>query len=326
MKNFKKTVENKRPPFWIFTGNSNPRLAGGILEYLKIPLGRAKVGTFKDGETQIEIRENVRDVPCYVIQSTCNPVNNNLMELALMIDALKRASANKITAVIPYFGYARQDKKVKPHVPISAKFVADMLQVAGASKVITMDLHAGQIQGFFNLPVDNLSAMPVLLEYVKNNIISNNNSVIVSPDAGGAERARAFAKRLNLELVMIDKRRPAPNKVKVMGVIGDVENKTAIVYDDMIDTSGTLTEATAALYKNGAKTVYACAAHPVLSEPAVKRILKSKIKSIIVVDTIPLNKKAATYPEKFKIVSVAETIGEAIIRDFKGESVSSLFA
>ncbi|MCK4540541.1 ribose-phosphate pyrophosphokinase [Candidatus Parcubacteria bacterium] len=301
-------------------------LARKISEYLEMSLGKAKVGTFSDGEIRIEIEENVRNKICYVVQSTSRPVNDNLMELALMIDALKRASANKITAVMPYFGYARQDKKVKPHVPISAKFVADMLQVAGASKVITMDLHAGQIQGFFDIPVDNLSAMPVLLEYVTDNIIPNNNSVIVSPDAGGAERARAFAKRLNLKLVVIDKRRPVPNKAKVMGVIGDVEGKIAILYDDMTDTGGTLVKASKALYKNGAKAVYACATHPVLSGPAVNRILRSKIKTMITADTIPLCKKAAANPEKFKTVSMAGTIGEAIIRDFEGDSVTSLFA
>jgi len=327
LKNFKKTVKNKRPPFWIFSGNSNPRLTRKISEYLKTQRGEARINTFSDGEIQIEVEENVRNIVCYIVQSTCQP-NDNLVELLLMIDAFKRASASKIVTVIPYFGYARQDKKVQPRVPISAKLIASLLETAGASKIITMDLHAEQIQGFFETPVDNLSAMPELLKYVKKNIIPNgnkDNSVIISPDVGGAQRARGFAKRLNADLAIIDKRRTAPSVAKAMTVIGNVKDKIAIIYDDMVDTAGTLIEATNAVIKEGAKEIHACATHPVFSGSAIDKILNSKIKTMIVSNTIPFGEKAAAHPEKFKIVSVANTIGEAIIRDFNGESVTSLF-
>src|SRR5210317_323477 len=234
----------------IFTGNSNPVLAKKICEYLSLPLGAAEVKTFSDGEIQIEITENVRLKDVFVLQSTCSPVNDNLVELLLMIDAFKRSSARRITVVIPYFGYARQDKKVAPRVPISAKLVADLITVAGANRVITMDLHAGQIQGFFNIPVDNLFAAPVLIDYIRNNF--RDELVVVSPDAGGVERARAFAKRLDAELAIIDKRRSAPNQAKAMAVIGDVNDKVAVILDDMVDTAGTLTEAAHALKVEGA--------------------------------------------------------------------------
>lgn len=308
--------------FSIFTGNSNPLLAQKICEYLNVPIGGAKVKTFSDGEIQIEIDENVRSKNVFVVQSTCYPVNDNLVEMLLMIDAFKRSSANRITAVIPYFGYSRQDKKVAPRVPISAKLVADILTVAGADKVITMDLHAGQIQGFFNIPVDNLFAAPVIIDYIKNTF--NENLVIISPDAGGVERARAFAKRIPCDLAIIDKRRSAPNEAKAMAVIGDVEGKVAVIVDDMVDTAGTLTEAAAAVRKKGAIEVHACCSHAVLSGPAVDRIEDSDLKSLVATDTIPLTGKAAA-SDKIKVLSISKLVGEAIIRSYRGDSVTSLF-
>jgi ribose-phosphate pyrophosphokinase len=306
----------------VFTGNSNPGLAQKICEYLSMPLGGAEVKTFSDGEIQIEIHENVRLKDVFVVQSTCSPVNDNLVELLLMIDAFNRASAKKITAVIPYFGYARQDKKVAPRVPISAKLVADMITVAGADRIITMDLHAGQIQGFFNIPVDNLFAAPVLIEYIRNNF--RDEIVIVSPDAGGVERARAIAKRLNADLAIIDKRRDAPNQAKAMAVIGDVADKVAIIMDDMADTAGTLTEAAEAIKNAGAREVHACCAHPVLSGPAIERITDSVLKSMVVTDTIPLTEKAAAC-DKIKVLTISQLVGEAIVRSYRGDSVTSLF-
>jgi len=306
----------------VFSGNSNPLLAKSICAYLKIPMGGAKVKTFSDGEIQIEIEDNVRLRDIFVIQSTCYPVNDNLVELLLMIDAFKRASVRRITAVIPYYGYARQDKKVAPRVPISAKLVADLLTAAGANRVITMDLHAGQIQGFFNIPVDNLFAAPVIIEYIRSSF--SGEIVIVSPDAGGVERARAFAKRLDSGLAIIDKRRDAPNQAKAMAVIGDVKGKVAMILDDMVDTAGTLSEAAMALYNSGARQVHASCVHPVLSGPSVERIMASKIHTLVVTDTIPLNAKAAAC-DKIKVLSIAELVGEAIIRCHRGDSVTSLF-
>ena len=308
--------------FVIFSGNSNPILSRKICEYIHVPLGGEKVKRFSDGEIQIEIDENVRSKDVFVIQSICSPVNDNLVELLLMLDALKRASANRITAVIPYYGYARQDKKVAPRVPISAKLVADLLTVAGATRIITMDLHAGQIQGFFNIPVDNLFAAPVIIDYIKKKF--NNDLVIVSPDAGGVERARAFAKRLNAGLAIIDKRREAPNQAKAMAVIGDVADKVVVILDDMVDTAGTLVEAARAIMKNGAKEIHASCSHAVLSGPAIERIEDSDLKTLVVTDTIPL-KKSAKACNKIKVLSISELIGEAIIRSFKGDSVTSLF-
>jgi ribose-phosphate pyrophosphokinase len=287
-----------------------------------MPLGGAKINTFSDGEIQIEIHDNVRTKDVFIIQSTCRPVNDNLMEMLLMIDAMKRASARRITLVIPYYGYARQDKKVSPRVPISAKLVADMITVAGATRIITMDLHAGQIQGFFNIPVDNLFAAPVLLKYIRNNF--QNDLVVVSPDAGGVERARAFAKRLQAGLAIVDKRRSAPNEAKAMAVIGNVKEKTVLILDDMVDTAGTLTEAAGVLLQNGAREVHACCAHPVLSGPAIKRIEESSLMSLVVTDTIPLSPEGAAC-EKIKVLSIAELVGEAIIRSYRGDSVTSLF-
>ena len=308
--------------FIIFSGNSNPVLSQKICEYINVPLGGEKVKRFSDGEIQIEIDENVRSKDIFVIQSICSPVNDNLVELLLMLDALKRASANRITAVIPYYGYARQDKKVAPRVPISAKLVADILTVAGATRIITMDLHAGQIQGFFNIPVDNLFAAPVIIDYIRKKF--NNDLVIVSPDAGGVERARAFAKRLNAGLAIIDKRRDAPNQAKAMAVIGDVTDKVVVILDDMVDTAGTLVEAAGAIMKNGAREIHASCSHPVVSGPAIQRIEDSELKTLVVTDTIPLKENAINC-NKIKLLSISKLIGEAIIRSFKGDSVTSLF-
>ena len=308
--------------FYVFSGNSNPDLVRKICNYLNVQPGDVKITTFSDGEIQIEINDNVRLRDIYVVQSTCAPVNKNLMELLLMIDAIKRSSARRITAVIPYYGYARQDKKVAPRVPISAKLVADLITTAGADRLITMDLHAGQIQGFFDIPVDNLFAAPVIIDYIRKKF--TGDLVIVSPDAGGVERARAFAKRFDAGLAIVDKRREAPNKAKAMALIGDVADKVVIILDDMVDTAGTLTEAAAAIKEKGAREIYACCAHPVLSGPAIERIERSPLKSVIVTDTIPL-KPEATASNKFKVLTIANLIGEAIIRSHQGDSVTSLF-
>ncbi|AOY59527.1 Prs: ribose-phosphate pyrophosphokinase (RPPK) [Desulfococcus multivorans] len=307
----------------IFSGNSNPDLAAKICNYLELPLGGAKVKTFSDGEIQIEINENIRARDVFVVQSTCRPVNDNLVELLLMLDACKRSSAKRVTAVIPYYGYGRQDKKVAPRVPISARLVADMITLAGADRVITMDLHAGQIQGFFNIPVDNLFATPVVLDHIRSKF-NLEDVVIVSPDAGGVERARAFAKRLDAGLAIIDKRRDAPNEAKAMAVIGNVKDKVVIILDDMADTAGTLTEAAGALVKNGVKEVHACCTHPVLSGPAISRIRNSDLKSIVVTDTIPLSQDAKVC-EKISVLTISKLFGEAIIRSHEGDSVTSLF-
>ena len=306
----------------IFAGNSNHVLADMISEYLAKPLGRLKLNRFSDGEIQVEISENVRRQEIYLIQSTCHPVNDNLVELLLLIDAFKRSSASRINAVIPYFGYSRQDKKVSPRVPISAKLVADLLENTGVHRVITMDLHAGQIQGFFNCPVDNLFAAPIIIEDIKAR--HPEGVVVVSPDAGGVERARAYAKRLNASLAIIDKRRSAPNQAKAMAIIGDVEDKTAIILDDMVDTAGTLTEAGNVVMKKGAKAVHAYCTHPVLSGPAIDRIDKSSLSSLVVTDTIPLSKEAENC-DKIETLSVSKLIGEAIVRSYRGDSVNSLF-
>ncbi len=306
----------------IFAGNSNPILADRISEYLAKPLGRLKVNRFSDGETQVEIHENVRKQEIFVIQSTCNPVNDNLVELLLLIDAFKRSSASRITAVIPYFGYSRQDKKVSPRVPISAKLIADLLESTGVHRVITMDLHAGQIQGFFNCPVDNLYAAPIIIDDIKTRY--PENLVVVSPDAGGVERARAFAKRLNAGLAIVDKRRSAPNKAKAMAIIGDVKGKIAIVLDDMVDTAGTLTEAASVVVEKGAKAVHAYCTHPVLSGPAIDRINESSLSTLVATDTIPLSEEAKNC-DKIETLSIAKLVGEAIMRSYRGDSVNSLF-
>lgn len=306
----------------LFGGNSNPDLAIKICQYLDIPPGKAVVKTFSDGEIMVEIGENVRGRDVFVLQSTCSPVNHNLMELLVLMDALKRASAWRITAVLPYYGYARQDTKVLPRVPISAKLVADLITVAGGHRVISLDLHANQIQGFFNIPVDNLFAAPVLLEYIRQYF--NNDLVIVSPDAGGVERARAFAKRLDATLAIIDKRRDEGQQVKAMHIIGEVEDKPAIILDDMVDTGGTLTEAAKALAENGARSINACCTHAVLSGSAIERIEASAIENLIVTDSIPL-KPEVQESKKIKVLTVAKLLGEAIKRTHLNDSVSSLF-
>lgn len=313
----------------IFSGTSNSQLARDICGFLGMPLGRANIQNFSDGEILVEIGENVRGKDVYVIQSTCYPVNDNIMQLLLMIDALKRASAEKITAVIPYFGYARQDRKVKPRVPISAKTVALIIESLGAKRVVTVDLHANQIQGFFEIPVDNLFAQPVLLEYVNKElgeIVRNGNLVVISPDAGGVERARAFAKRLDCGIAIVDKRRDKEiaNLSEVMNIIGDVEGKTAILFDDMIDTAGTITQAANAIKEKGATRVLGAGTHAVLSGPAIKRINNSVLEKLIVTDTISPSQESIRC-EKLVYLSSAKLIGEAIKEIHTNGSVSELF-
>lgn len=307
----------------IFAGNSNPPLAQEISQHLKIPLGKATVETFSDGESKVEIKENVRGSDVFVVQSTCAPGNDNIMELLVMLDAFKRASAKRITGVIPYYGYARQDRKVAPRAPISAKLVADLITTAGASRILTMDLHSGQIQGFFNIPVDNLYATPVLLQYLKEQL-NRNEVTIVSPDAGGVERARAFATRLDASLAIIDKRRVGPNVVAEMNIIGEVKGQTAVLLDDMVDTAGTVTMAAEALNKEGAKRIFGCCTHAVLSGRAIQKINDSPLERLIATNSIPLGPEAQSC-KKIKILSVAHLIGEAIRRTHEEESVSSLF-
>lgn len=307
----------------LFTGNSNPSLAQEVSTILGTGLGAAVVRTFSDGEILVQIDENVRGGDVFVIQSICSPVNDNLMELLLMLDALKRASAKRITAVVPYYGYARQDRKVAPRVPISAKLVADLVTTAGAARVLTIDLHAGQIQGFFNIPVDNLYALPVLLPYIRERV-GGEQVAVVSPDAGGVERARAFAKRLDAGLAIIDKRRPGPNEVAEMRIIGEVEGRWAVLVDDMVDTAGTIVKAAAALREAGARKVIACATHAVLSGPAIERISKSDIEELVVTNTIPL-RGPAKESAKVHMLTVARLLAEAIRRTHEEESISSLF-
>jgi ribose-phosphate pyrophosphokinase len=306
----------------VFSGNANISLAQKICEKLGVPLGKANVTTFSDGETRVEINENVRGMDVFIIQSTCTPVNVTLMELLIMIDAMKRASADRITAVVPYYGYARQDRKVAPRAPISAKLVADLITTAGAQRLLSMDLHAGQIQGFFNIPVDNLFATPVLIDYMKRNY--QDNTVVVSPDTGGVERARAFGKRLGASLAIIDKRREGPNEAQVMNIIGNIKGKRVIILDDMVDTAGTVVQAANALADAGALEVSVCCTHPVLSGPAIDRIENSNIKEFIVTDTIPLSEKAANC-KNIKILSVSGLLSEAVRRIYYNDSVSSLF-
>lgn len=306
----------------LITGTANPQLAKSISRHLKCPLTPAIAQPFSDGEIRVEIGANVRGNDVFVIQSTCRPVNNSLIELCLMLDALKRASARRITAVVPYYGYARQDRKVVPRVPISAKMVADFLMVAGAGRLLTMDLHAGQIQGFFDKPVDNLYASKVLLTYLKE---LKSDLVLVSPDAGGTERARAFAKRLQAGLAIVDKRRDKPNQASAMNIIGQVEGKTAVIVDDMVDTAGTLVAAADALSDRGANNVYACVTHPVLSGPAIERINNSKLSKVVVTDTIPLTPEAELC-SKIEVVSVAELFAEAIKNINQETSISGLFS
>ncbi len=307
----------------IFSGNANIQLAHEICDSCSLPIGKANVTTFSDGEIMLEIQENVRGSDVFIIQPICTPGNDHLMELLIMIDAFKRASAYRITAAIPYYGYARQDRKVSPRAPITAKLVADLITTAGADRVLTMDLHAGQIQGFFNIPVDNLFASPIILKYL-NEKYANTELVIVSPDAGGVERARAVAKRLSASIAIIDKRRLRPNQAEVMNIIGDIEGKDALILDDMVDTAGTLTSAANAVFEMGAKSVSACCTHPVLSGSAIEKINNSRLEEIVITNTIPLKEKARCLP-KFKVLSIAGLFAEAIKRINSNDSVSSLF-
>lgn len=307
----------------VFSGNANPKLAHAVAQYLNIPLGRATVNRFSDGEVMVEINENVRGCDAFVLQSTCAPTNDNLMELMIMIDALKRASARRITAAIPYFGYARQDRRPRSaRVAISAKVVANMLQSVGADHVLTMDLHADQIQGFFDIPVDNIYATPVLLQDLKNRKLEN--PIVVSPDIGGVVRARAMAKAIETDLAIIDKRRPRANVAEIMNIIGDVSGRTCIITDDIVDTAGTLCNAAGALKERGAIGVVAYITHPVLSGAAIERITNSALDELVVTDTIPLSTAAEACP-KIRQVSCSAIIGETLLRIAREDSVSSLF-
>ncbi len=306
----------------LFAGNSNPVLAKEIADSLGLPLGKSTVSTFSDGEIYVKIEENVRGNDVFIVQSASDPVNTNIMELLILIDALKRASAREITAVIPYYGYARQDRKDQPRVPITAKLVADLIGSAGAHRVLTIDLHTGQIQGFFNIPVDHLYASPVLLNYFKQKKF--DDLIIVSPDAGGVERARAFAKKMNVGLAIIDKRREGPNRTKIMNIIGEVENHDVLILDDMIDTAGTVAQAAAAIKAKGARRIFAACAHPVFSGPAIERLNEAPIEEIVVTNTIPLKGKDEVC-KKITVLSVAPLLGEAIKRINEELSVSSLF-
>jgi ribose-phosphate pyrophosphokinase len=307
----------------LFTGNAHKDLAQEVAAYLDMPVGDATVTKFSDGEITVNINVNVRGFDVFILQPTCTPVNDNIMELLLMVDALKRASAKRITAVIPYYGYARQDRKVQPRVPISAKLVADLITAAGTNRILTMDLHAAQIQGFFNIPVDNLYASPVLLDYIRKKYISKN-LIIVSPDAGGVERARAFAKRLQCSIAIIDKRREAANVSQLMNVIGEVKGKDTIILDDMIDTGGTIIQAATALMEKGSEQVIAACSHAVLSGSAVEKVNNSVIQELIVTNTIPFDSKKDQC-KKLTILSIAPLLGEAIRRIHEESSISSLF-
>ncbi len=307
----------------LFAGNANPTQARSIAEHLGCPLGAARVTRFSDGEIQVEIDENVRGRDVFLVQPTSSPANDHLMELLILADACKRASAGRVTAVIPYYGYSRQDRKVAPRAPITAKLVADLIQTSGVDRVVTMDLHAGQIQGFFDIPVDNLYGGPTLSEYVLRHL-EVGNCVVVSPDAGGVERARGFAKRIGATIAIIDKRRSGPNKAEVLHLIGDVRDKTAIIVDDMIDTAGTLQKAAQAVQDNGAKAVYAVATHAVLSGPSVERIRESVLQKVFVTDTIPLSALGQAEP-KISTVPVARVLAEAIRSIHSNDSVSRLF-
>ena len=308
----------------IFTGNANPDLAREIAQNLGMSLGQSVVSRFKDEEISVDINETVRGADVFLVQPTCRPTNDHLMELLIMIDACKRASAKSITAVMPYYGYARQDRKTKPREPIAAKLVSNLITAAGASRVLTMDLHAGQIQGFFDIPVDNLKGLPILANYFQKKGLNGEEIVVVSPDVGGVTRARELAQHLNTNLAIIDKRRPKANVAEVMNIIGDVEGKTAIMIDDLIDTAGTITQGAKALREAGAKDVMACCSHAVFSDPAVERLRDSVLSEIIVTNTIPLTETAASV-EKIKVLSVASLLAEAIRRIYEELSVSVLF-
>jgi len=304
----------------LFSGNANKKLAEEIAQYLDTSLSPMEITNFVDGEIFLKILENVRGTDAFIIQPTCPPVNDNIMELLLIMDALKRASARRITAVIPYYGYARQDRKTEPRVPISAKVIANLLTVAGASRVLVIDLHVGQIQGFFDIPVDHLFAAPIMIDYIKKKRLAN--LTVVSPDPGGVERARAFAKRLDASLAIIDKRRPERNVAELMHIVGEIEGRNVVIVDDMIDTGGTIIQAAEAIKKGGAKDVYVCSTHGVFSKDCLNRMQKSLLKEIIVTNTIP--QKANEY-NKIQVLSIAPLLGEAIKRIHNESSVSSLF-
>lgn len=306
----------------IFSGNANLRLAEEIAEYLGVSVGESKVTHFSDGEIQVRINESVRGADVFVVQPTCYPVNDNIMELLIVIDALRRASAKRITAVVPYYGYARQDRKARARDPITAKLMANLITASGANRVITMDLHAGQIQGFFDIPVDHLPGVPILAEYFAGKNLQD--AVVVSPDLGGVTRARDMAERIGASIAIIDKRRPEPNVAEVMNIIGNVEGKTVVMIDDIIDTAGTIIQGASALMERGAKEIYTCCTHPVLSGPAIERLKASPIKEVVVTNTIPLPPEKEF--EKIRTLSVAPLLGEAIIRIHEDLSVSKLFS
>ncbi|MBX2800451.1 MAG: ribose-phosphate pyrophosphokinase [Myxococcales bacterium] len=310
----------------VFTGNANPVVAKKICQRLGQPLAEAMVGRFSDGEVRVEVKANVRGRDVFLVQSTCSPANDSLMELLIMAEACRRSSAGRVTAVMPYFGYARQDRKVQPRAPITAKLVASLIQTSGIDRILTMDLHAGQIQGFFDVPVDNLYAQPILFQYLKDELLTEDPSqtVIVSPDAGGVERARSYASRLGAGLAIIDKRRSGPNEAAVMHIVGDVKDKVAIVIDDMVDTAGTLTKGGVAVKKAGAKAIHALATHPVLSGPAVDRLSESVYDRVVVTDSIPLCEEAQAC-EKIKVLTVASIFAEAIRAIHFNDSISRLF-
>ncbi len=305
--------------YMIFSGTANPELAQKISDYLDVPVSKANITKFSDGEISVQISESVRGKDVYIIQPTCAPANKNLMELLIMVDALKRSSAGSINAVVPYYGYARQDRKAAPRVPITAKLVADMMEKAGIDRVVTIDLHAAQIQGFFNIPVDNLYGANLFLDYIKDKHFKN--PIVASPDIGGVARARYFAQKLGLDMVIVDKRRQKANEAEVMNIIGDVEGKDVILIDDMIDTAGTMVKGAKALKDKGATSVMACCTHPVLSGPAFKRIESGAIDELVVSDTIPLKQKS----DKIKVLSTAKLLSEVIRRIYNNESVNSLF-
>ncbi len=303
----------------VFSGNSNPELGISICRFLKIPGGKIAISTFADGECNVKILTNVRGKDVFIVQATSPPVNDNLMELLTIIDALRRASAHRITAVMPYYGYARQDRKVEPRVPITAKLVANLLVAAGVNRILTLELHAGQIQGFFDIPVDNLYSSVVFIEKLKK--MKFENPVVVSPDAGGVDRARSLAKHIHAELALVDKRRPRPNKAKVLNVIGEIEGKTCLIYDDIIDTAGTVTEVAKALKKKGAGKIYILGCHAVLSGDAVKKIEASSVEKVIVTNSIPLKKPS----KKIEVLSVAKLFAQAIARIHNETSISDIF-
>jgi ribose-phosphate pyrophosphokinase len=308
----------------IFSGNATPGLAAAICRHLGVKLGQAQVKSFSDLETSVELAENVRGMDVFVVQSTCTPANETLMELLILLDTVRRSSAKRITAVIPYYGYSRQDRKVRPRTPITARLVADLIEASGADRALCLDLHAGQIQGFFGIPVDNLYAMPVLLDEIRGTLADRERVVVVSPDAGGVERARAYGKRLGADLAIADKRREQANVSEILHIVGDVAHKTAVIVDDMVDTAGSIAQTAEAVMKHGARRVLAAITHPVLSGPAVRRIEESPLERLITTDTIPLREEAESCA-KISVVSVSHLLGESIRRIHEEESVSTLF-